>query len=83
MDFLFSSFPPPKPLAHLARIPYRYEKILPNGLVAAIFNLGGPHRPGKLESVWFRRVKRARLMANNPSEFLTRFGVGRTPLLGH
>lgn len=55
MSFTFRQFPPPDPLASLMRgtfyargtIPYRFDKILPNGLAVAIFNLGEPHRLGK------------------------------------
>lgn len=55
MDFEFIPFDPPSTLRPVlrqtffarGRIPYRSDKILPNGLVVAIFNLGRPHRVGK------------------------------------
>jgi len=55
MDFQFIPFEPPEVLGRFlrrsffarGRIPYRSDKILPNGLAVAIFNLGQPHRLGK------------------------------------
>ena len=55
MDFDFRSFAPPaalKPVLRSSfyargRISYRSDKILPNGLVVALFFLGAPHRLGK------------------------------------
>ncbi len=74
MQFEFIEFSPPDDLRpHLRRsffargqIPYRYDKILPNGLAVAIFTLGGPHRLGQAEAVdrnplydhgWFHGVQ--------------------------
>lgn len=59
MQFEFVEFPPPEALRPLLRrsfyargqIPYRYDKILPNGLAVAIFTIGGPHRLGQSEAV--------------------------------
>jgi len=59
MDFTYRFFPPPPGLCRLmsgtfyacGRITYRYDKILPTGLVAALFNLGAPHRLGKSTAV--------------------------------
>ncbi len=55
MDFQFRPFDPPPALHGILRqsffargqIPYRSDKILPNGLAVAIFNAGRPHRLGK------------------------------------
>ena len=55
MDFQFTPFEPPPALRPIlrrsfyarGRIPYRSDKILPNGLAVAIFNRGAPHRVGK------------------------------------
>ncbi|MEX3007329.1 helix-turn-helix domain-containing protein [Hoeflea sp. TYP-13] len=55
MSFEFVEFQPPPALRQLLRssffargqIPYRFDKILPNGLAVAIFTLGEPHRLGK------------------------------------
>ena len=54
MEFQFVPFEPPAALAPClrrsffarGRIGYRSDKILPNGLAAAVFTLGGPHRVG-------------------------------------
>ncbi len=59
MDFTFTPFTPPAELAPIlrrsffakGRIAYRSDKILPNGLVAAVFNRGEPHQLGKSEVV--------------------------------
>ena len=59
MEFEFKPFPPPAALAPILRlsffaqrrIAYRSDKILPNGLAVAVFNLGKPHRLGKSETV--------------------------------
>lgn len=58
MDFRFVEFPPPAALAPVlrrsffarGRIPYRADRIMPNGLAVAVFNLGRPHRVGKSET---------------------------------
>lgn len=55
LDFQFITYDAPGTLAPLLRssffargqIRYKYDKILPNGLVVAVFNLGQPHRVGK------------------------------------
>lgn len=55
MDFQFRPLDPPPELHGILRqsffargqIPYRSDKILPNGLAVAIFNAGHPHRLGK------------------------------------
>lgn len=55
MDFQFDSFDPPRELSRClrssffakGRIRYRTDKILPTGLIPALFNLGRPHRVGK------------------------------------
>lgn len=59
MQFQFIEFQPPADLQPFLRlsffargqIPYRYDKILPNGLAVAIFNIGKPHRLGSMEDV--------------------------------
>ena len=78
MTFTFERFAPPAELATVlrysfyarGRIAYRSDKILPNGLVVAIFNRGEPHRVGKSARV-----------ENNPAfahSWLT--GVQTTPV---
>lgn len=74
MQFQFIEFQPPaglRPFLRLSfyacgQIPYRYDKILPNGLAVAIFNIGKPHRLGSMEDVdsnplfdhsWFHGVQ--------------------------
>lgn len=55
MAFRFKAIQPPPDLGHIlrrsffarGRIPYRSDKILPNGLAVAMFNLGRPHRLAK------------------------------------
>ncbi|MEM7224437.1 MAG: hypothetical protein AAF495_15760 [Pseudomonadota bacterium] len=58
MAFQFTPFEPPPALRQIlrrsfsakGRIAYRFDKILPNGLAAAVFNSGAPHRLGKAEN---------------------------------
>lgn len=55
MGFIFHPYDPPPLLHGLVRrsfyarghIPYRTDKIIPNGVVSLLFTLGGPHRVGK------------------------------------
>lgn len=59
LTFTYRQFDPPRALAPSlsgsffaqGQIPYRFDKILPNGLVALVFNLGKPHRLGKSSDV--------------------------------
>ncbi len=90
MQFDFREFSPPDSLRPFLRrsfyargqIPYRYDKILPNGLAVVIFTIGGPHRLGPLETVdrnplfdhsWFHGVQ-TRPVYNRP--------LGETHVLG-
>ena len=90
MQFDFREFSPPDALRPFLRrsfyargqIPYRYDKILPNGLAVVIFTIGGPHRLGPLETVdrnplfdhsWFHGVQ-TRPVYNRP--------LGETHVLG-
>lgn len=84
MDFQFIEFEPPAALQPFLRrsfyargqIPYRNDKILPNGLAVAIFNIGRPHRLGSMEDVernplydhsWFHGVQ-TRPLYNLPTD---------------
>ncbi len=57
MQFQFIEYPPPDDLRPCLRrsfyargqIPYRNDKILPNGLAVAVFTIGQPHRLGLSE----------------------------------
>jgi len=90
LQFDFREFSPPDALRPFLRrsfyargqIPYRYDKILPNGLAVVIFTIGGPHRLGPLETVdrnplfdhsWFHGVQ-TRPVYNRP--------LGETHVLG-
>ena len=90
MQFDFREFSPPDALRPFLRrsfyargqIPYRYDKILPNGLAVVIFTIGGSHRLGPLETVdrnplfdhsWFHGVQ-TRPVYNRP--------LGETHVLG-
>jgi AraC-like DNA-binding protein len=90
LHFQFVEHRPPEALRPFLRrsfyacgkIPYRYDKILPNGLAVAIFTLGAPHRLGSLEAVdqnrrfdhsWFHGVQ-SRPVYNLP--------IGETHVLG-
>ncbi|MCR9139660.1 MAG: helix-turn-helix domain-containing protein [Alphaproteobacteria bacterium] len=99
MQFQFVDFQPPellRPFLKLSfyacgQIPYRYDRILPNGLAVAIFNIGNPHRLGSLEDVdsnplfdhsWFHGVQ-TRPLYNLPTERTRVLGLLFEPIGVH